>query len=53
MAFGDADGVIHMMSQAEPETDVPFNGFDGHPVEWADTPASLPNVEWVDTRSES
>lgn len=44
MAFGDADGTIHLMSQAE--SNVPFNGFDGQPVPWADTPAPLPPIEW-------
>ena len=44
MAFGDADGTIHLMSQAE--SDVPFNGFDGQPVPWADTPAPLPPIQW-------
>lgn len=44
MAFGDADGTIHLMSQAE--SNVPFNGFDGQPVPWADTPAPLPPIQW-------
>ena len=44
MAFGDAEGTIHLMSQAE--GNVPFNGFDGQPVPWADTPAQLPSIQW-------
>ncbi|KAG6814297.1 hypothetical protein H0H92_013422 [Tricholoma furcatifolium] len=48
MAFGDAEGVIHLLSQAEDESDVPFNGFDGQPVEWADTPEALPEIEWTE-----
>jgi PAB-dependent poly(A)-specific ribonuclease subunit 2 len=52
MAFGDADGLVHILSQTEAESDVPFNGFEGHPVEWADTPAPLASsVDWTDTRS--
>ncbi|RDB20983.1 PAB-dependent poly(A)-specific ribonuclease subunit PAN2 [Hypsizygus marmoreus] len=47
MAFGDAEGSIHLLSQAEDVTGVPFNGFEGHSVEWADTPAPLPDVEWT------
>ncbi|KAG6818207.1 hypothetical protein H0H87_000112 [Tephrocybe sp. NHM501043] len=49
MAFGDAEGVIHLLSQAEDTVDVPFNGFDGQPVEWADTPDVLPEIEWTQT----
>ncbi|KAF8163190.1 ubiquitin carboxyl-terminal hydrolase-domain-containing protein [Crassisporium funariophilum] len=45
MAFGDAEGTIHLMSQAEDS--VPFNGFEGQPVPWADTPAPLPDIEWT------
>ncbi|KAG6854602.1 hypothetical protein C0991_004204 [Blastosporella zonata] len=48
MAFGDADGVIHLLSQAEDLVGVPFNGFDGQAVEWADTPSALPEVDWTD-----
>ncbi len=33
MAFGDADGAIHILSQAEDVGSVPLNGFDGHPIE--------------------
>lgn len=45
MAFGDAEGTIHLMSQAVGDT--PFNGFEGQPVPWADTPAPLPDIEWT------
>lgn len=48
MAFGDADGIIHLLSQAEDVVGVPFNGFDGQPVEWADAPALLPEIDWMD-----
>lgn len=51
MAFGDADGIVHILSQIEADNDVPFNGFDGHAVEWSDTPAPLADVDWTDTRS--
>ena len=47
MAFGDAEGVIHLLSQADDGDAVPFNGFEGHPVEWADNPAPLPTMEWA------
>jgi PAB-dependent poly(A)-specific ribonuclease subunit 2 len=49
MAFGDAEGTIHLMSQVEDGSTLPFNGFDGQPVEWADTPAPVPDIEWTDT----
>lgn len=49
MAFGDAEGTVHLLSQAEDFADMPFNGFDGHPVEWSDTPAPFPDTEWTDS----
>lgn len=49
MAFGDAEGVIHLLSQAEDGTTVPFNGFDDHPVEWADNLLPLPSIDWTST----
>ncbi|KAI0035067.1 ubiquitin carboxyl-terminal hydrolase-domain-containing protein [Vararia minispora EC-137] len=47
MAFGDADGVVHLLTAAD-ET-VPFNGFEGQPVEWADAPEPLPDINWTDS----
>ncbi|CAL1703566.1 unnamed protein product [Somion occarium] len=49
MAFGDADGIIHLLTAAEEGSDLPLNGFDGQPVEWADPPEELPTIEWIDT----
>ncbi|KAG5340326.1 hypothetical protein C0989_002137 [Termitomyces sp. Mn162] len=49
VAFGDADGAIHLLSQAEDTVGVPFNGFDGKPVDWADTPAELAEIDWMDS----
>ncbi|KAI0637414.1 ubiquitin carboxyl-terminal hydrolase-domain-containing protein [Trametes polyzona] len=49
MAFGDDDGLIHLLSAAEEGSTLPFNGFDGKPVEWPDTPEPLPDIEWTDT----
>ncbi|KAI0261046.1 ubiquitin carboxyl-terminal hydrolase-domain-containing protein [Gloeopeniophorella convolvens] len=46
MAFGDAEGVIHIMTAAE--EDMPFNGYEGQPVEWADPPEQLPDIDWND-----
>ncbi|KAF8274229.1 PAB-dependent poly-A-specific ribonuclease subunit PAN2 [Lactarius quietus] len=46
MAFGDADGIIHIMTAAN--EDMPFNGYEGQPVEWADSPDPLPEIEWTD-----
>ncbi|EPQ58579.1 hypothetical protein GLOTRDRAFT_35919 [Gloeophyllum trabeum ATCC 11539] len=49
MAFGDGDGVIHLMSAGEHDGEIPFNGFEGQPVEWADTPEPLPDIVWTDS----
>lgn len=49
MAFGDAEGVIHLMSQVDDGGTLPFNGFDGQPIEWADTPAPVPDIKWTDS----
>ncbi len=49
MAFGDADGLIHLSTQVDEGGLVPFNGFEGQPVEWASAPAPLPNIEWSDS----
>ncbi|KAF7359264.1 PAN2-PAN3 deadenylation complex catalytic subunit PAN2 [Mycena sanguinolenta] len=49
LACGDAEGIVHLMTQIDEEGSLPFNGFDGQPVEWADTPAPLPQIEWTDT----
>ncbi|KII89238.1 hypothetical protein PLICRDRAFT_160474 [Plicaturopsis crispa FD-325 SS-3] len=49
MAFGDAEGLIHLLSAVDEEGSVPFNGFDGQPIEWADTPEALPEIEWTDS----
>jgi PAB-dependent poly(A)-specific ribonuclease subunit 2 len=49
MAFGDADGTVHLMSAAAEGEAVPFNGFEGHAVEWADAPAPLPDIVWTDS----
>lgn len=46
MAFGDSDGVIHIMTAAN--EDMPFNGYEGQPVEWIDSPDPLPEIEWTD-----
>ncbi|KAL0947460.1 hypothetical protein HGRIS_013567 [Hohenbuehelia grisea] len=47
MAFGDAEGAIHLMTAADGT--LPFNGFEGHPFEWADSPAALPDIQWTDS----
>jgi PAB-dependent poly(A)-specific ribonuclease subunit 2 len=37
------------MTAAEEEGAVPFNGFEGQPIEWADIPEPPPQIEWTDT----
>ncbi|KAJ7168294.1 ubiquitin carboxyl-terminal hydrolase-domain-containing protein [Mycena crocata] len=48
MACGDAEGIVHLMSQIDEEGSLPFNGFDGQPIEWADVAAPIPEIEWKD-----
>ncbi|KAH8833946.1 ubiquitin carboxyl-terminal hydrolase-domain-containing protein [Flagelloscypha sp. PMI_526] len=49
IAAGDADGTIHLLSQAAlDENPLPFNGFDGKPVEWVDSVEPPPSIEWDD-----
>ncbi|EFI28391.1 PAB-dependent poly(A)-specific ribonuclease subunit PAN2 [Coprinopsis cinerea okayama7 len=47
IACGDADGLVHLLSQAE-DASLPFNGFDGQPTPWMDTPAPIPEIDWQD-----
>ncbi|KAJ3902046.1 ubiquitin carboxyl-terminal hydrolase-domain-containing protein [Lentinula edodes] len=49
LACGDADGMIHLKSQVEGDEVVPLNGFEGRPVEWANPPEPLPELEWSDS----
>ncbi|KAH9923912.1 ubiquitin carboxyl-terminal hydrolase-domain-containing protein [Epithele typhae] len=49
MAFGDSDGAIHLLSAAEEEAMLPFNGFDGKPIEWPDSAEALLDITWTDT----
>lgn len=49
MAFGDSDGTIHLLTAAEEDASLPLNGFEGKPIEWADTPEPLPEIEWTDS----
>ena len=48
MAFGDSDGAIHLLSAAEEEAMLPFNGFEGKPLDWPDNPEPLPDIQWTD-----
>lgn len=47
MAFGDSDGLIHILTAAN--EDMPFNGYEGQPVQWADSPEPLPEIDWTDS----
>ncbi|KAJ7063521.1 ubiquitin carboxyl-terminal hydrolase-domain-containing protein [Mycena amicta] len=49
IACGDADGMVHLLTQADEESSLAFNGFDGQPVEIADSPAPLPAIQWSDS----
>lgn len=48
VTFGDADGMIHTLTSTIDEERVPFNGFEGKSIEWADTPEPLPSIDWDD-----
>ena len=48
MAFGDAEGVISMLTAADEDAILPLNGFEGRPVEWADAVDPLPDIDWKD-----
>ncbi|KAI0933597.1 hypothetical protein AcW1_005383 [Taiwanofungus camphoratus] len=48
MAFGDSEGAIHLMTAGDEGAILPFNGFEGKPIEWADDPEPLPNIQWTD-----
>jgi PAB-dependent poly(A)-specific ribonuclease subunit 2 len=49
MGFGDAEGLIHLMTAGEEDGDLPLNGFEGQPIEWADSPDPIPDIHWTDT----
>lgn len=49
MAFGDADGIISILTQVDDDNTSPFNGFEGQAFEWPDTPAPLPDIDWTDS----
>ncbi|EJD06087.1 uncharacterized protein FOMMEDRAFT_78690 [Fomitiporia mediterranea MF3/22] len=49
LAFGDADGGIQLMTAGDEEGTVPFNGFEGQPVEWPDVPEPVPSIDWNDS----
>lgn len=48
LAFGDAEGSISTPTSTSTDEHIPFNGFDGRPVEWADVPDPLPDLTWDD-----
>ena len=49
LAFGDALGTIHLLTAADESSEPFFNGFHGQPVEWADVPEPLPEINWSDS----
>ncbi|KAL5528994.1 hypothetical protein ACEPAG_4968 [Sanghuangporus baumii] len=49
LAFGDADGNVQLMTAGDEEGTLPFNGFEGQPVEWPDVPEPIPVIEWTDS----
>ncbi|KAF9234026.1 ubiquitin carboxyl-terminal hydrolase-domain-containing protein [Melanogaster broomeanus] len=49
LAFGDAVGAIHLLTAADESSEPFFNGFEGQPIEWADVPEPLPEMNWTDS----
>jgi PAB-dependent poly(A)-specific ribonuclease subunit 2 len=49
LAFGDAVGAIHLLTAADESSEPFFNGFEGQPVDWADVPEPLPEINWTDS----
>ncbi|KAG8217260.1 PAB-dependent poly(A)-specific ribonuclease subunit PAN2 [Butyriboletus roseoflavus] len=49
LAFGDAVGTIHLLTAADESSEPFFNGFQGQPVEWADVPEPIPEINWSDS----
>lgn len=47
IAAGDADGNVHLLTQADEDASLPFNGFDGQPAPWMDTSEALPDIHWT------
>lgn len=38
-----------MLTAAEEGMPLPLNGFEGQPVEWADPPEPLADIDWTET----
>lgn len=49
IAAGDAEGVIHLLSQAPDDQALPFNGFEGQPIPWVSPADPLPEIEWTNS----
>lgn len=49
MAFGDAGGGIHLLTAAEEGMDIPLNGTEGQPIEWADIPDAPQQIIWEES----
>ncbi|KAH8117576.1 ubiquitin carboxyl-terminal hydrolase-domain-containing protein [Phellopilus nigrolimitatus] len=49
LAFGDGEGNVQLMTAADEEGSLPFNGFEGQPVEWPDVSEPLPDITWTDS----
>lgn len=51
LAFGDAEGTIQLLTAADEGESLPFNGFDGQPIEWPGAPEPPLNDRWSDRTS--
>lgn len=48
LAFGDADGGVHLWTTNDATNLPPFNAYQGVKPEWPDTPEAPPTINWDD-----
>ncbi|KZT59790.1 hypothetical protein CALCODRAFT_176596 [Calocera cornea HHB12733] len=48
LGFGDAEGLVHLITSTAEDERVPFNGHNGMPGEVPDIPEPLPEIHWED-----
>lgn len=42
--------MINLLTAVDDSEQTPFNGFaEGQPIDWADPPDELPDVDWTDS----
>ena len=51
MAFGDSEGAIHLLSAAEGDAMLPFNGYEGKPLDYPHEAQPLQEINWDNSTS--